>query len=536
MTHERSSPRAPLGQRARDELARAQELQLTGARAVAAGAVMALARSCSRHSPTRSPAARPATSSSSPRPSWRRGSGASSPGSPRRSWASWSTPRCSWMPTAIHSGGDPVTLARQVLFVVTCVASVVLVSSRRASRDRLERALEEVATLAEAIESRDRRLEMMLAASGTGFWEWDMRTGSSSGRTRSSAQHGSGPGRRRPRLRDLPRRDPRRRSRAVRVRHRGHGCRRGAPSTWNSACVWPDGSDHWTHGAGRALPRPGRRARPDGRDRSGHHGAQDARGAARPAHRRGAASRRVPRGVHRRHQSRTPNADHDDPGRDRDPVAAGPGPGSRGARRRCWPTPAPNRSACTGWSRTWSSSAGWSAADWSWMSSRSSFAGSWSDSWRSSGAELPSIDIVLAIPIALPIVSGEATYVEQILRNLLENAAKYSPAGTKVIVAVRGRRARRPRVGDGRRSRGLGRCPPPHLRVVLSRSGAGSHGVRQRDRPVRVQASRRGDGRSDGGPPSAGGRVGLRLQPARPRGRRGVRSRSSQRKRDDACL
>ena len=50
--------------------------------------------------------------------------------------------------------------------------------------------------------------------------------------------------------------------------------------------------------------------------------------------------------------------------------------------------------------------------------------------------ELPSVRIVLDAPHSLPIVSGEVTYVEQILRNLLENAAKYSPAGTQVEVSA----------------------------------------------------------------------------------------------------
>ena len=38
------------------------------------------------------------------------------------------------------------------------------------------------------------------------------------------------------------------------------------------------------------------------------------------------------------------------------------------------------------------------------------------------------------IPSDLPAVLGERTYVEQVLRNLVSNAAKYSPAGTVVTV------------------------------------------------------------------------------------------------------
>jgi signal transduction histidine kinase len=38
------------------------------------------------------------------------------------------------------------------------------------------------------------------------------------------------------------------------------------------------------------------------------------------------------------------------------------------------------------------------------------------------------------LPAYLPVVAGERTYVEQVLRNLLSNAAKYSPSGTTVTV------------------------------------------------------------------------------------------------------
>ena len=51
-------------------------------------------------------------------------------------------------------------------------------------------------------------------------------------------------------------------------------------------------------------------------------------------------------------------------------------------------------------------------------------------------AELPSIDIRLEAGRDLPVVSGEATYVEQILRNFLGNAAKYTPVGTHVVVSA----------------------------------------------------------------------------------------------------
>ncbi len=49
-------------------------------------------------------------------------------------------------------------------------------------------------------------------------------------------------------------------------------------------------------------------------------------------------------------------------------------------------------------------------------------------------AEHPSIVISLEVAPRLPIVAGEATYVEQVVRNLLDNAAKYSPPGTPVLV------------------------------------------------------------------------------------------------------
>lgn len=51
--------------------------------------------------------------------------------------------------------------------------------------------------------------------------------------------------------------------------------------------------------------------------------------------------------------------------------------------------------------------------------------------------ELPTISVETELEPDLPIVAGEATYVEQIVRNLLNNAAKYTPYGSRVVVSAR---------------------------------------------------------------------------------------------------
>jgi signal transduction histidine kinase len=52
-------------------------------------------------------------------------------------------------------------------------------------------------------------------------------------------------------------------------------------------------------------------------------------------------------------------------------------------------------------------------------------------------ADLPGLEVRLQMEDWLPIVGGEATYVTQIMRNLLTNASKYTPPGTTVIVDAR---------------------------------------------------------------------------------------------------
>ena len=50
---------------------------------------------------------------------------------------------------------------------------------------------------------------------------------------------------------------------------------------------------------------------------------------------------------------------------------------------------------------------------------------------------MPAITVETRFEPDLPVVAGEATYVEQIVRNLLGNAAKYTPPGTAVVVDAR---------------------------------------------------------------------------------------------------
>lgn len=55
---------------------------------------------------------------------------------------------------------------------------------------------------------------------------------------------------------------------------------------------------------------------------------------------------------------------------------------------------------------------------------------------RLESAHWPTARIRLAGPVDLPAVSGDVTYVEQVIRNLLSNAAKYSPTEAEIEVRL----------------------------------------------------------------------------------------------------
>lgn len=157
----------------------------------------------------------------------------------------------------VESGGmlfatDPVELARQLLFVGTCLGAVVIVAWRRASRDRLERALTEAASLADAVEGRDQRLQIMLAASMTGFWEWDLNTNELTWSEQTFEQHGLAPAATAPDFDTylgMIHEDDRATFQAVLRAVVADG----DTFALEYRLAWPDGTMHWTRGFGRVF-------------------------------------------------------------------------------------------------------------------------------------------------------------------------------------------------------------------------------------------------------------------------------------------
>ena len=92
---------------------------------------------------------------------------------------------------------------------------------------------------------------------------------------------------------------------------------------------------------------------------------------------------------------------------------------------------------------------------------------------------------------ALPTVIADPTYVEQVVRNLLSNAAKYGGAGLDRHARRRGGRGRGARPGARRRPGLPRRRDEPAVRAVLSFARHRRVGERRRDRAVRVRPAGR---------------------------------------------
>jgi PAS domain S-box-containing protein len=337
-------------------------------------------------------------------------------------------------------GGDAtaatrVELVRQVVYVVAATGTVWLVATRRASRDRLVDALDEVAALAEEVQARDTRLEIMLAASGTGFWEWDIVRGSLTWSDAIFRQHGLEPAARAPAFEaylDMIHPDDREQFRSG-IQAALDGL---APFALDFRVVWPDGSVRWTHGAGRVQrDETGRLISMigTGQDITERRLVEDQRDQLLIEERRAAEFREAFIDVIS-HELRTPITTIlgltqilARPGRADDPASRGPLLEDVRAESERLHRLVEDLLVLSRAER------GRLVVDAEPLQPRRLI----ERIVAHEAPELPSLHIETRLGPDLPVVAGEGTYVEQIVRNLLGNAAKYTPVGTRVVIDAR---------------------------------------------------------------------------------------------------
>ncbi|HSL77987.1 MAG TPA: ATP-binding protein, partial [Candidatus Limnocylindrales bacterium] len=319
--------------------------------------------------------------------------------------------------------------------VVVGSATVLLVASGRASRDRLADAVAEVSALAEEVEARDARLELMLSASGTGFWEWDIESGRLTWSEAIFRQHGLEPGPEAPDFDaylDLVHPDDREAFQSA-----TDSAREGADMfELDFRVVWQDGSVHWTHGAGRLFRddagRPMRMIG-TGQDITDRRRILEDRDRLLADERRAGAFREAFVDVIS-HELRTPITTIMGLAQ----ILARPGRTDDEASRAALLEDV--RSEAERLHRLVEDLLVLSRVE----RGRLEIEAEPIEPRRllerivlHEGNELPSVTVETDLEPDLPIVAGESTYVEQIVRNLLNNAAKYSPIGSKVVVSAR---------------------------------------------------------------------------------------------------
>ncbi len=329
---------------------------------------------------------------------------------------------------------DRAELTRQGLFAIVAIGTVVLVGSRRASRDRLADALDEAAALAEEVAGRDDRLELMLAASGTGFWEWDLVSNDLVWSDAIFEQHGL----------ELAESPPD----FVTYLETIHPDDREAFQAGIAAAIagqrafdmevrilWPDGSTHWTRGSGRVFrDADGQAVRMlgTGQDVTERRRIEDQRDQFALEERRAGEFREAFIDVIS-HELRTPvttilgaaqilaRASGAGEGSERDSLLVDIHLEAERLHRLVEDLLILTRAE-----------RGRLVVEAEPLAVERLL----ERVVANIGRELPTIDVTLDLDGALPIVAGESTYVEQVLRNLLGNAAKYSPPGTPVVVAA----------------------------------------------------------------------------------------------------
>ena len=333
------------------------------------------------------------------------------------------------------SGADRAIVFRQLLYLVVGGGVAVLVASRRSAGDRLADALDDVAAMATELEARDARLELMLAASGTGFWEWDIDSNELTWSDAIFRQHGLEP---QPRAPDFPtylemiHPD----DRAAFQRAVGDAVERQDSFSLEFRLLWPDGTVHWTQGAGRVFPDDdGRPARMlgTGQDITEQRRLEGERDALVAAERRAGEFREAFVDVIS-HELRTPITTI----LGLTQILARPGRVDDVASRTALLQDVRAESErlhrlvedLLVLSRM---ERGVLVADAEPLEPRRML----ERIVAHEAVELPTLRIDVVVEPGLPIVAGEDTYVEQIVRNILGNAAKYTPVGTHVLVDAR---------------------------------------------------------------------------------------------------
>jgi PAS domain S-box-containing protein len=328
-----------------------------------------------------------------------------------------------------------IDVSKAAIYVLVSIGTVMLVSSGRASRDRLARALAGSAELAEALESRDERLELVLEASATGFWEWDMANGDLVWSEAIYRQHGLDPSGPAPDfetyLGSIHPDDRERFQAAIAIAVKG-----GSDLNMEFRIVWPDGSVHWTHGIGRLFrDTAGRAGRMigTGQDITERRRLEDQRDRLLAEERRANEYREAFIDVIS-HELRTPITTIlgltqilARPGRLDDTTSAAPLLEDVRAESERLHRLVEDLLVLSRVER------GKLVVESEPLELRRLL----ERIVATEGSERPSIDIELELEANLPVVAGESTYVGQILRNLLGNAAKYTPPGTRVVVSAR---------------------------------------------------------------------------------------------------
>ncbi len=325
-----------------------------------------------------------------------------------------------------------IDLARMALYALGGTAVSLLIGSVGSSRDRLETSLAEVASMAEVIERRDERLELVLAASGTGFWEWDITTGELVWSEAIFRQHGLDPADGAPtfeRYLETIHRDDVAAFRASIDDALAHG------SEFSTAfrLLRPDGSVRWTHGVGRvfrnAAGEPIRMVG-TGQDITERQRLEDERDRLLDEERRAGTFREAFIEVIS-HELRTPITTIfgltqilGRPGRLTSAEDQAELIGDIAAESERLHRLVEDLLVLTRAER------GEIAIESEPIELRRVV----SRVIEREAPRLPSIRIEADLPRGLPIVAGEDTYVEQIVRNMLSNAAKYTPPGTQVTV------------------------------------------------------------------------------------------------------